>query len=244
MADHDLPWFKFFPRDWLAEESTSLMTLREKGAYIDLLARSWADGGIPDDPAKVARLLRVSEDEMREMWPVLREQFAEDGRGRLVHVDLAYQRDEVLERKRALSEAGRKGAAKTNRKRWGIGHPDAQADGHPDGHPDGHHDGHPDGHPDRGADGHRDDFVGHPDGLASPSSDAEAEGDGRGSHLRVGRSTETEGENRLQVEGPEGTETAEAEPTTCPGCGGGKKPGEEVCESCQYLERTLHRGAS
>jgi hypothetical protein len=47
VANDYLPYFKFFPRDWLASPSVMLMTLAEQGAYIRILALQWENGTVP-----------------------------------------------------------------------------------------------------------------------------------------------------------------------------------------------------
>lgn len=189
MADHELPWFKFFPRDWLSEEATSLMSLREKGAFIDLLARSWADRGIPDDREKVARLLRISEEELADIWPTLREQFVSDGNGRLLHPELAIQREEILERKRTFQEAGRRGAMK----RWG-----AEGDHESDSPPNGEANGDPSSPPNGEASGEADG-----DPMAYTDTEgAEAEGEGRGGISGGRGSVSPEGAKSTRAEDP------------------------------------------
>lgn len=51
------PAFQFYADHWLADENTRLMSLEQKGAYIDAMAYCWREGSIPADPAALARLI-------------------------------------------------------------------------------------------------------------------------------------------------------------------------------------------
>ena len=72
-----MPFFHFYPRDWLASSSVDALTLAEKGAYIDLLARMWerSDGRdgcyLPADDAWLARALHVTAREWKALRAVL-----------------------------------------------------------------------------------------------------------------------------------------------------------------------------
>jgi len=51
------PAFQFYPSDWLGSQRVALMTLEEEGAYIRALAFCWGQGGVPEDPQKLAFLI-------------------------------------------------------------------------------------------------------------------------------------------------------------------------------------------
>lgn len=121
MQKDELPWMKLYVRDWLAEESVALMTLAAKGAYMDLMCRCWMGGSIPAEPSKLARLLGVTESDFEDLWLELEPHFVEESDGRLYHPRVREERAESEELYRKRSEAGRKGAAVTNAKRWGDG---------------------------------------------------------------------------------------------------------------------------
>ena len=63
---HKDPAFLFYPKDWLS--GTSDMMLDEKGAYIDLLAQQHQHRVLPDDPARLARMVGLSQDEFDRIW--------------------------------------------------------------------------------------------------------------------------------------------------------------------------------
>lgn len=58
-----LPWFPFFPSDWLSNMTITLMTPAEEGGYIRLLSHAWnnPDCTIPDDDDQLALLSRLGE---------------------------------------------------------------------------------------------------------------------------------------------------------------------------------------
>lgn len=53
-----LPYFRFFPADFLMSDLVSIMGPEERGAYITLLARAWNDStcSIPSDETMLAKL--------------------------------------------------------------------------------------------------------------------------------------------------------------------------------------------
>jgi uncharacterized protein YdaU (DUF1376 family) len=109
-----LPWFKLFPRDFLASEAVTLMSLTERGAYITLMCCAWNEASLPADNAKLARLCGVTEEEFQGVWPALKPCFEKQGK-RLVHPGLEHERREAIRRREKLSAAGKKGADT----RWG-----------------------------------------------------------------------------------------------------------------------------
>lgn len=111
-----LPWFRFFPADFVADENVIVMTLEEVGAYVLLLAYDWREGSIPADPKRIARLLRVDEATAVRLWEGLSPCFGPNGEpGRLCNGRLAKERAdaEALRARRVL------GGRKTAAKRWG-----------------------------------------------------------------------------------------------------------------------------
>lgn len=83
MSEPKLPHMPLWVYDLEADEDCCLMSLAEFGAYMRLLQRQWIEGTIPDDVARLARLLRVTVDEMEAIWSTLSPKFVKDGRGRL-----------------------------------------------------------------------------------------------------------------------------------------------------------------
>lgn len=70
-----LPYFPFYPQDWLSDPDVGAMTHAQRGVYIDLLARMWVAGhgrcDLPDDNAAIARLLGMPTREWVRIRPAL-----------------------------------------------------------------------------------------------------------------------------------------------------------------------------
>lgn len=105
MGDEKLPWFKFYPADFMGSGKVQMMGPAERGIYISLLCWSWQEGPIPDDPKIVARIAAAEPDTMREAWPLVRETFTETEDGRLVHPRLEKERAAALARREAARKA-------------------------------------------------------------------------------------------------------------------------------------------
>lgn len=84
---------------FLADADQASMTLAQTGAYITLMSFEWMKNGdgIPDDPAKCARLCRTAPAAMRKIWPSLRPMFASHPTrlGYMVHPELERERQRV-----------------------------------------------------------------------------------------------------------------------------------------------------
>lgn len=133
-AARETPWFRFFASDWLAGETTRLMSLAGRGLYIDLLCHAWGRGSVPADPAQVARLVGAPVRTVRRVWDEVRPQFETDpdDADRLICPSLEEERSRVEARRDSLSRAGRRGA----QKRW---HSDSQVNGQAIAEPSGGH---------------------------------------------------------------------------------------------------------
>lgn len=77
------PAFLFYPQRWL--EGTAEMSPAERGVYIDLLAYQHQKGSIPDEPAKLCRLVRLSESEFIPIWDGVKNKFHKGTDNRLVN---------------------------------------------------------------------------------------------------------------------------------------------------------------
>jgi hypothetical protein len=58
--DFKLPWFKFFPSDWMGDDKTMMMTSEHKGIMIDLLSFQWVNNYVPKDPKACSAIVRNS----------------------------------------------------------------------------------------------------------------------------------------------------------------------------------------
>jgi len=112
-SDPRLPWFKFFARDFLADQNVVLMTPAERGIYVTLQCSFWLAGSLPADSTRLARLCHTSEDEVTKLWPAV-EPYFEERDGLLFHRELEMQRNKAIADWCAKSAGGRKGA----KRRW------------------------------------------------------------------------------------------------------------------------------
>lgn len=58
------PWFSFYAGDWLNDSRVQLLTIPERGAYIQLLAVQWREGSIPTSKREIYRLIGYGAVEM------------------------------------------------------------------------------------------------------------------------------------------------------------------------------------
>lgn len=110
MMAENLPYFKFYPADFMGSGKVQIMSPAERGIYISLLCHSWQEGPLPDDVARLARVSGASLGEMREAWPSVRPCFEVDDDGRLYHPRLEKEREAALHRRRMAKKAARASA--------------------------------------------------------------------------------------------------------------------------------------
>jgi len=93
-----------YVNDFIA--STMVMSAAERGAYISLLCHAWIDDGLTSDKAKLARLAGCDRIELKAAL----ERFYLDEAGRYRHKRMEEVREEVMENRKKLTKAGKKGA--------------------------------------------------------------------------------------------------------------------------------------
>lgn len=110
------PAFRLYAADFLVDENVVLMNNTQVGCYIKLICYCWREGSIPDDAAKIAKLVGEDSSVMAELWDGIRLCFVEalDAPGRLVHRRLQEERKKQIDFSKERSEAGRRGA----KSRW------------------------------------------------------------------------------------------------------------------------------
>lgn len=104
------PAFRFYPKDFLTDENVALMCLDEVGAYIVLLCHCWLEGSIPMDKSKLARLCKVTDEEMARIWPAIEGCFSIDKKDpqRVVSLRLEIERRKQRDWARKSAEGGRR----------------------------------------------------------------------------------------------------------------------------------------
>lgn len=104
-----LPWFPFYPDDWVYSETVLSMTLAQQGCFILMLCLQWKNGDLPNDVTLVARMLSIATAEPPEhadVQVVLDKAFVKDAKtGRLFNRRLAHE--ENVQRARLRSNADR-----------------------------------------------------------------------------------------------------------------------------------------
>ncbi len=127
-----LPYFKFYPADFMGSGKVQIMHPAEKGIYISLLCYEWQEGPLPDDSARLGRIAGASSREMKEAWPSVRACFSIDENGCLYHPRLEREREDAMSK----SESAKRSASK----RWdnegdANAHPNADANADANAHP-------------------------------------------------------------------------------------------------------------
>lgn len=93
------PWMPLYVADYLAD--TMHFSAAEHGAYLLLIMHYWANGGLPDDDARLARIVRMSDAEWAAARAVIRPKFGDGWRHARIDGELAESA--------RLAEAGKKG---------------------------------------------------------------------------------------------------------------------------------------
>ncbi|MCK5652778.1 MAG: DUF1376 domain-containing protein [Gemmatimonadetes bacterium] len=114
MSNSGFPWFPFYVRDWLTDVKVMSMSCCARGAFIQLLALQWENGGLPpewDDLAALTGYQDGYEDLERQLGPLFPP--TDDGRR---NPRLEELRQEKLD-KRAAQAAGAASTHVSNAKR-------------------------------------------------------------------------------------------------------------------------------
>ena len=101
------PSFQFYPADWLV--GTRHLPRAARGTYIDLLALIWSKKIVKLDCIRLSRCLGITPDEFQEDWEEIKENFAISDDGGIINDRLESIREQVEQRSRRLSKAGKKG---------------------------------------------------------------------------------------------------------------------------------------
>lgn len=120
MAREKPPAFQLYVRDWLA--GTRDLTLKGRGAYIDLLAFAWDADGLPDDPKELRRRVGATHGEWRQIWPVLETKFPVSPDGRRRNQKQEKVRAEMRAYQESCSRGGQRSAA-VRQQRHGTAQP-------------------------------------------------------------------------------------------------------------------------
>jgi uncharacterized protein YdaU (DUF1376 family) len=113
MADTDStksPAFQFYPKDYLSDAKTRVMTFKQRGMYWDLVSHCWLEKGLPDDPKEIARILGITSIArfVKHDWPVIGRCFRRVDTGGHQHPRLEIERrkqEDFRESARAAGQA-------------------------------------------------------------------------------------------------------------------------------------------
>lgn len=109
------PYFQFYASDWLGSNRRAAMSLEQQGAYINLLARQWADPtcSLPDDDVVLARLSELGQGWLDNGCLLVRECFPKHPtlEGRIANARLLKLRAEYDAWVEKSRRGGRKSAA-------------------------------------------------------------------------------------------------------------------------------------
>ena len=103
----NLPYFPFYPADFLSDMKVVLMTNEQIGCYIKLLCYQWREGFIPTDDDKIATLLKVDCQKLARLKPGLLECFPKG-----VNSRLEIEREKAIRKHNQLSMLGKSGSNK------------------------------------------------------------------------------------------------------------------------------------
>ena len=118
MVGEKLPWFKFYPADFLTDEKVMTMTYEEIGIYLTLLCYQWMQGSIPADSSQAQAMLKLgsshagTDSEAKSFERVFTLGFHPHPHleNRLINNRLYLIQEEQRLRSQALSAAGVKGS--------------------------------------------------------------------------------------------------------------------------------------
>jgi uncharacterized protein YdaU (DUF1376 family) len=107
-----LPYFKFYPDDWLSDRAVRRLSLPARGLYLDLLAIAWNEGGIPADPDELAadaKLLGVNSRSFPRLWGEIEKFWIHGRNGELVNPRQEEERVKAMRAYEQRVDAGRRG---------------------------------------------------------------------------------------------------------------------------------------
>lgn len=111
------PAFQFYPKDYLADKNVRVMTLKERGAYVELMAIEWNEKGLPNDDEELAMLSGLGEEWAGKSGEKIKRCFRVRG-SKLVHPRLEKEREKQRQRRLECSNAGKASAeARKNREK-------------------------------------------------------------------------------------------------------------------------------
>lgn len=115
-----MPWYPWFPGDYMNDGDVMDMTIAEDLLYRRLLDLAWVGGGIPTDPNKIQLLSRFGSDDFKAAWPSIQKRFVLSG-DRLVNEKMEEIRKEQQVKHERRVSAGSKGGSNAARNASSVG---------------------------------------------------------------------------------------------------------------------------
>ena len=103
-----MPAFPLYASDF--DMDTNTWTNEEVGVYLRLLLAEWVNGGLPDDPQKLAKIVRISRKKFLNVFKNISHKFHKNGNGLLENKRLEKERQDKLNFLEQQSKSGKKGA--------------------------------------------------------------------------------------------------------------------------------------
>ena len=100
-----LPYFKCYPADFLSDPPVMAMTDEELGFYWRCLLIAWMDNGIPEDRARLARVMRTSKRRVERLWPAVADLWVHGAEGKLVNPRQERERTKATSKSQSAKEA-------------------------------------------------------------------------------------------------------------------------------------------
>lgn len=86
-----MPWYPLYHEAF--ELDTGSWTAGQVGCLLRLMNHQWANGSVPNDQEKLARICRVNQADWPEIWDILKPKFKKLGRGKLLNHRLSLEQD-------------------------------------------------------------------------------------------------------------------------------------------------------
>ena len=122
------PAYPMYAQDF--DMDTAAWGIDEIGIYVRLLNYEWINGHIPNDLARIAKIVRISPRKLQKSWEIISKKFSQNGTDNLQNKRMEEERVKRLKYIKLQRESGKKGAYK----RWKK---DSNPNGDPIGKPNG-----------------------------------------------------------------------------------------------------------
>ncbi|MCK5607572.1 DUF1376 domain-containing protein [Candidatus Pacearchaeota archaeon] len=110
------PAFQFYPKDYLSDINVQLMTLEERGAYLQLMCHEWEEKGLPTDDDDLSILSGLGDKWFEKSGDKIKKCFTIK-KDKLIHPRLEKERKKQKTRRDVMAAASKKGVAARQRKR-------------------------------------------------------------------------------------------------------------------------------